>query len=304
MPDIYDVAILGAGPAGVTAAEALAARGHSVDLYERSSRIGGNVTVGSAPKIKYEIKNYLAYLEHVAEELQKAGKINLFTNSAPTAEELKAKGYDVIITATGSRQVKPKIEGIDGDNVVFAVDVLKDPAVLGGAKDVVVVGGGVVGAETAYYLAYEHGKNVKVVEMDKFIMNHTCTANRGHIIHYLEEKGVKLYNCTKLVKVEKDGVTVERNVHKNVPDVYNTWAPILPENVLNPMEKKIKPQFRKETMKCDKVVLALGVQPENELFYQLVNDNAAAEIYNVGDSFKGGKVFEAVRSAYRKAVSI
>lgn len=298
------VAVIGAGPAGVTAAEALAARGHSVDLYERSSRIGGNVTVGSAPKIKYEIKNYLAYLEHVAEELQKAGKINLFMNSAPTAEELKAKGYDVIITATGSRQVKPKIEGIDGDNVVFAVDVLKDPAVLGGAKDVVVVGGGVVGAETAYYLAYEHGKNVKVVEMDKFIMNHTCTANRGHIIHYLEEKGVKLYNCTKLVKVEKDGVTVERNVHKNVPDVYNTWAPILPENVLNPMEKKIKPQFRKETMKCDKVVLALGVQPENELFYQLVNDNAAAEIYNVGDSFKGGKVFEAVRSAYRKAVSI
>lgn len=140
--------------------------------------------------------------------------------------------------------------------------------------------------------------------MDKFIMNHTCTANRGHIIHYLEEKGVKLFNCTKLSKVEKDGVAVERNMHKNVPDPYNTWAPILPENVINPMEKKIKPQFVKEKIKCDKVVLAMGVAPENALFYQLMNDNAAAEIYNLGDSFKGGKVFEAVRSAYRKAVSI
>ena len=60
----------------------------------------------------------------------------------------------------------------------------------------------------------------------------------------------------------------------------------------------------KEKIKCDKVVLALGSAPENELYYSLVNDRAAAEIYNIGDSFKGGKVFEAVRSAYRKAVSI
>ena len=282
----------------------LAARGHSVDLYERQDRVGGNVAVGSAPVIKYEIKNYLKYLENRVETLEKEGKIKVFMNAAPSAEELKAKGYDVIITATGSRQVKPKIEGIDGENVVYAVDVLKNPALLDGAENIVVVGGGVVGAETAYFLAYEHGKKVSVIEMDKFIMNHTCTANRGHIIHYLEEKGVKLFNCTKLSKVEKDGVAVERNMHKNVPDPYNTWAPILPENVINPMEKKIKPQFVKEKIKCDKVVLAMGVAPENALFYQLMNDNAAAEIYNLGDSFKGGKVFEAVRSAYRKAVSI
>lgn len=298
------VAVIGAGPAGVTAAEVLAARGHSVDLYERQDRVGGNVAVGSAPVIKYEIKNYLKYLENRVETLEKEGKIKVFMNAAPSAEELKAKGYDVIITATGSRQVKPKIEGIDGENVVYAVDVLKNPALLDGAENIVVVGGGVGGAETAYFLAYEHGKKVSVIEMDKFIMNHTCTANRGHIIHYLEEKGVKLFNCTKLSKVEKDGVAVERNMHKNVPDPYNTWAPILPENVINPMEKKIKPQFVKEKIKCDKVVLAMGVAPENALFYQLMNDNAAAEIYNLGDSFKGGKVFEAVRSAYRKAVSI
>lgn len=298
------VAVIGAGPAGITAAETLIARGHTVDLFEKSDSIGGNLIPGSKAVIKYEIKNYLEYLTHVVETLKESGRFTLHLQSTPSAADLKKVGYDTIMIATGSKQKRPPVEGIDGTNVVFAVDVLLNPTLVDHAKDIVVIGGGVVGVETAYYLAYEKDKKVTVVEMDKFIMNHTCTANRGHIIHYLEEKGVSLMNCTKLLKVEKDCVKLSKNFHKNVPDPYNTWAPILPENVINPMEKKIASEYRDVTVKCDLVVLATGVSSENELYYELLKTHASAEIFNVGDSFKSARVFEAVRSAYRKARNI
>ncbi|MDD4316694.1 MAG: FAD-dependent oxidoreductase, partial [Clostridia bacterium] len=171
---------------------------------------------------------------------------------------------------------------------------------------VVVIGGGAVGAEVAYLLKYELGKDVKVVEMMKYIMNHVCTANRGHLIHYLERAGVELMNCTKVLRIDKDKVVVSQNKHKNVPDPYNSWSPILPENVENPMDifKKIKDDCVEKELAADAVVLAIGSCSDNDLFYELTKNNAAKEIYNIGDSFKGGLVFDAVRSAYRKARAI
>lgn len=300
------VAVIGAGPAGVTAAETLVARGHKVDLYERNGEIGGSVVPGGKAVIKYEFKNYLDYLKGVIAKLEKTEGFRLFLGKEAKAEELKKEGYDVILVASGTRQNRPPVEGINNGNVVYAIDVLQNPALVEKAETAVVIGGGVVGAETAYYLTYELGKKVKVVEMDKYIMNHVCTANRGHIIHYLDEAGVELLNCTTLKKVSGNKVTVAQNTHKNVPNPYLTWAPILPENVVNPLDAlhKIKDKTVERELDADVVVLAAGVTGANELFYELLKDRAADEIYNVGDSFKPGRVFEAVRSAYRKARSI
>lgn len=300
------VAVIGAGPAGITAAETLIARGHKVDLYEKSDKIGGNIVPGSQAKIKFDFANYLEYLGGVVERLKKNKNFKLHLETPVTVGTLNEKGYDVIITATGTKQCKPPVEGIDSDNVVYAVDVLNDPSIVKDAKDIVVIGGGVVGTETAYFLAYELGKRVKVVEMDKYIMNHAFTANRGHIIHYLEEKGVELLNCTRLKKIDGKLVTVSQNTNKNVPNPYITWTPILPENVVNPLDmfRPIKDEYVDRTLDADTVVLAAGVRSENELYFRCIKERIAPEIYNIGDSFKGAKVFEAVRSAYRKAMSI
>ncbi|MBO7179358.1 MAG: FAD-dependent oxidoreductase [Clostridia bacterium] len=298
------VAVIGAGPAGVVAAETLIKRGHAVDLYEKGE-IGGNLVPGSKAKIKYEVKNYLDYLKNTVEKL-KENKDFEFIKANAKAESLRAKSYDAILVATGTNQVKPKVEGIDSNNVVFAVDVLNNPKLVKDAQNIVVIGGGVVGAETAYFLKYELDKEVKVVEMDKYIMNGACTANRGHIIHYLEEANVELLNCTKLVSIDGHRVNVLQNEHKNVPDPYVTWHPILPENVVNPLDilTKIGEDYKERTLFSDMVVLATGVVPAPMLYYDCVKLHAAKEIYNIGDSFKGARVFEAVRSAYRCAVNL
>lgn len=298
------VAVIGAGPAGIVAAETLIKRGHSVDLYEKGE-IGGNLVPGSKAQIKYEVKNYLDYLKKTVEKLKKNENFE-FIKATAVAENLKAKSYDAILVATGTVQSRPKVEGIESDNVVFATDVLNNPKLVKDAQNIVVIGGGVVGAETAYFLKYELDKDVKIVEMGKYIMNGACTANRGHIIHYLEEAGVELLNCTKLVSIDGHRVNVLQNTHKNVPDPYVTWHPILPENVENPLDilTKIGEDYKERTLFSDMVVLATGVVPSPILYYDCVKIHAAKEIYNIGDSFKGARVFEAVRSAYRCAVNL
>ena len=142
--------------------------------------------------------------------------------------------------------------------------------------------------------------------MDKYICNHACTANRGHLIHYLEAGGVELLNCTTLTSVNNGTVTVKQNIHKNVPDPYLTWSPILPENVENPMDMfhKLGEEYVTRELKADVVVLATGVSSLDDMYYECVKQHAAPEIFNIGDSFKSARVFEAVRSAYRKARTI
>ena len=91
-----------------------------------------------------------------------------------------------------------------------------------------------------YFLAYEKGKAVTVIEMLPALMKGVCTATRGYLIHYLEEKGVKLLNCARLKSIQAKTVTVVRNVSNTVPDPCVTWAPLLPENIKNPLARPIK----------------------------------------------------------------
>ena len=119
--------------------------------------------------------------------------------------------------------------------MVEATELLRNPEKLGGAKKVVVLGGGAVGMETAYWLSYEHGCRITVIDMLGNFMDGACTANRGHIIHYLEDNGAKLVNCATIKSFEPGRVLVSRNISKGAPDVYCTWTPVLPKNIVNPL---------------------------------------------------------------------
>jgi 2-enoate reductase len=298
------VAVIGAGPAGIVAAETLIKRGHAVDLYERRE-IGGSLVPGSKPKIKYELDNYLDYLYNVVEKLKENEDFTFIKGNAQ-AESLKAKSYDAILVATGTKQLKPKIMGLETAKVHFAIEVLKNPSLVKDVRTIIVLGGGVVGAETAYYLKYELNKDVKLIEMDKYIMGNACTANRGHIIHYLEAGDVDILNCTKVASVDGTKVHVIQNTHKCVPSPYVTWSPILPENVENPLDNftKIGENYKERLLVADMIILAAGSVADSSLFYDCQRLHAAKEIYNLGDSFRSARVFEAVRSAYRCARNI
>ncbi len=298
------IAVVGGGPAGITFAVTAAKRGHKVDLYEKSGAIGGRLLPGSVPKIKYEVANYRKYLEKILAEAVAEGSVTLHLNTPVDPDQLKVKGYDSIVFAVGTVNAAPKLQGMESAKTVQAVDLLSDPSRIGGAKNIVVIGGGVVGCETAYWLAYEHGLKVTVVEMLPYLMKGVCTANRGHLIYYLKKAGVRLMNCAKVTRFENGGVTVSRNTSKGVPDPYNTWQPILPENIENPLAPKIGDTVTEETLPADLVVLALGGRPDDRLIYRAQEIHAANELFNIGDSFGAGKVLEATRAAITLAYKI
>ncbi|MBS5874504.1 MAG: FAD-dependent oxidoreductase [Clostridiales bacterium] len=299
------IAVIGAGPAGVMCAVTAAKRGHQVDLIEKSGRIGGRLNPGSVPKIKFDVANYLEYLNGLVERTAAEYPLVLKLNTEATVESLKDGGYDKVVVAMGTKDTVLKLPGYEQANVAQAVTVLDHPELVKEAERIVVVGGGVVGCETAYFLNKELGKKVTVIEMDAKIMNHTCTANRGMLIKYMHDAPeIDLLNCTRLTSFEKGGVKVMRNVSKTVPDPYMTWHPILPENIVNPLEKKIQVEEQEQFLEADLVVLAAGGRSDDQLFYDVQRELTGTLVYNIGDSFHGGKVFEATKAGYALGLAL
>ena len=292
------VAVIGGGPAGVVAVKTLLGRGHNVTLFEKNSEIGGTLIAAGVPKIKFEINNYVKHLQNEIEDLKSNPNFKLKLNTTATVENLKGK-FDVIVVATGSHIVTPKIDGVENKNVVTVTEALLNVDRVKNAKDIVIIGGGDSGCETAYWAKLELNKNVQIVEMTENLMADTCTANRGHILHYLDKSGVITHNLSTVYKITKDAVIISKNVHKSVPNPYNTWQPILPENVENPLAPKISTKLENKLLPADLVILAIGTRPQNELYFELVKENAAPNIYQIGDAIKPGKVFAATKSAYR-----
>lgn len=297
------IAVVGAGPGGVVAAVTAAKRGHSVDLYEKTDTIGGRMIAGAKAKIKFDVENYRLYLEALVEEAKGSG-LQYYPNTNASVSSLKEKGYDSVILAVGTKDCVPPVPGAAEAGAVQAVELLLDPAKIGDAKNIVIVGGGVVGCETAQWLAYEYGRAVTVVEMLPYFMFGACTANRGHLLHALKAKDVTLLNMARVTGFAGGKVNISRNRHKNVPNPYNSWAPILPENIHNPMAPKIGDEYADETLEADLVVFATGGKPDDALYFSALKERCAPEIYNIGDSFAAGKVLEAVRAAYRLGVTI
>lgn len=301
---IKKICVVGAGPAGIIFALTAAKRGHTVELVEKSNELGGKVICGSVPKIKYDFENYLYYLKNQVKEAEDRDNFKVTLNTEVTPAMLKDNNYDAIIFACGTKNVNPKIPGMEKVRVVQATDLLNAPNLMGEAQNIVIVGGGVVGCETAYWLRYEYNRDVKVVEMLPHFMLGACTANRGHLIYYLNKANVQLINCAKVTSFDTNKVNINRNISKRVPNPYNTWQPIIPANIPNPLAKPIGKETIDESLEADLVVLAMGGIADDTMFFQAQKLHVAPELYNIGDSFKAGRVLEASRAAYNLASRI
>jgi 2-enoate reductase len=246
----------------------------------------------------------LQYLKNEVDAAGEEKRLVVHYETEVDNELLKEKQFDAVVFAIGTKDTDIPIPGKELVRTVQATELLVNPGLLNDAEKVLVVGGGVVGCETAYWLKYEHDKDVTVIEMLPEVMLGVCTANRGHLLHYMEKGGVKLYNCTRLTSFIKGNALVERNISKNVPDPYDTWTPLLPENVENPLAKKVGSDTRQEVIEADLIVLAMGGKANEEPFFRALKANVAPEIYNIGDSFEGKKVHEATKAGFRLARSI
>jgi 2,4-dienoyl-CoA reductase-like NADH-dependent reductase (Old Yellow Enzyme family)/thioredoxin reductase len=264
-----NVMVIGGGPGGMMAAQTLCDMGHKVTLYEKTGRLGGLLNDATAAPFKEYLRLYLQW--DIAQTEKSGAK--LMYNTEVTPELIERVKPDAIIVATGSRYIRPEIEGIGLGKVATVSDVENHLVPVG--NRVVVCGGGVVGLECAIMLGME-GKQVTVIDMipTEDFGKALPVFNRIEVIHQLRKYGVTLCGDRRIVRFIEAGVVTADSAGED--DVYP----------------------------ADTYVLALGVTPDDTLARKLLSMYAEG-VYVVGDCVSAGRTLaDANQDAFHAAVGI
>lgn len=250
------VVVVGGGPGGMRAATIAALRGHRVTLYEKNKQLGGNIRAASSPEFKMPMRPIIDWLTN---EAVKAG-VTIKTGKEATAGTIKEGKPDVVVLATGAVPIIPDIAGVRGKNVTTAIDVLLGKTRV--SKEVVVVGGGYVGCETALHLA-RINKQVTIVEMLPDIALDAAAIERAGLVSLLTEAGVECSTGMKVDEIRKGSVIAgDRN--------------------------GVRHEFR-----AGSVVLAVGMKPRDDGLYAGLKGKIA-ELYQIGDAVQPRRVLDAI----------
>ncbi|QIS09941.1 NADPH-dependent 2,4-dienoyl-CoA reductase [Nocardia arthritidis] len=152
------IAVVGAGPAGLSAAVSLAERGHRVDLFEADDKIGGQFDIARRIPGKEEFDESIRYFTR---KIEITG-VTLHLGKRVSADELIAGRYDEVILATGVRPRIPDIPGIDHPMVLSYAELVRDGRPVG--KRVAVIGAGGIGYDVSEFLTVDGHPALKLDE--------------------------------------------------------------------------------------------------------------------------------------------
>jgi 2,4-dienoyl-CoA reductase-like NADH-dependent reductase (Old Yellow Enzyme family)/thioredoxin reductase len=253
------VLIVGGGPGGMNAARIASKRGHIVDLYEKNSKLGGQLLFAIKPYFKKELNQLLEYL---LTQIKKE-KVNCHLNHEITLDEIIRLDPDVVIIATGSKPSMPPIQGIK-NQIVMTVPEILNVAVTFNGENIIVMGGGSTGCEIALDLS-QRGCCVTIVEQLPKIGTQIEAITKKLIIKGLNENRVNILTEHTIKEITSDGVYVVDN-NKN-----------------------------ESFIECDKVIISTGNRPDNKLYNDLKNKGIKA--FLIGDCIKVRGVKEAIYEA-------
>ncbi len=255
-------AVIGGGPAGMESALVLAKRGFRTILFEAEDKLGGTVNLAAIPPNKGMLSEFV---ETMAAQLEEAG-VEVRLNTPGTAEAVKASGAEAVFLAAGGKPILPNIPGIE--TAVTAEDALADPSLVKG-ENIVVIGGGVTGLETAETFA--PGRKVTVVEMLNKVGGNLYPSIVMHLAQEIMKNGGAIAKGKQLTAVEAGTVTVK--------------------DMASGEEAKIP---------ADTVILAMGVRSDRTELDAL-REAFPGKVILVGDANKPGQIFDALHSGYDRA---
>ena len=262
------IAVIGSGPAGLTAADILAQRGFDVTVIEKHSQPGGQLLLAAAPPKKGKTA---WFIEDAVASCKEHG-VRFMMNTEATVELIREMAPYAVVAATGSRPIKPKFGGnYNEDEVLVSDDILCGRVKLEN-REVALIGSGMTGLETAQMLC-ENGCKVTVIEMADEIAPGTWMQHKDDVLPSLNKAGTDFLVGEKLAEIG-DGYIITENMKT---------------------KKKLKTN-------CDTVVLSLGSRPDTELIKELSKSGMKPIV--IGDCLKAGRIADATKAAYEAAVGI
>jgi len=259
------VFIAGGGPAGMEAAWVAAKRGHEVHLFEKSRKLGGEFNTAAIPPHKGEIAGFIVWQQKRMADHHVCVHLATELTEAIVSEEKP----DVVIIATGSRPLTLSWAAPPKVKIVSAQDVLTGKAEAQGR--IAVIGGGMIGAETANHLAH-HGKQVMIVEMLPRIAGDTNPSVREFLLKDLAAKNVRIYTGARVKELRSEGLVIEKDGQEENIGFFDT------------------------------IVLATGVEPVNELAKSLAGK--VPELICIGDAAKIRRALDAIAEGYLAGLKI
>jgi 2,4-dienoyl-CoA reductase-like NADH-dependent reductase (Old Yellow Enzyme family)/thioredoxin reductase len=257
------VAVIGGGPAGMQAALVASERGHEVVLLEKDDALGGTLRFSEKVEFKRDLRRFKDWLAY---QVTKSG-IELRLGARATPELIGELGADIVVAAVGAEPIVPRIPGMDGRNVVMALRSYGMEEEIG--EEVVVIGGGQVGCETALHLA-KLGRKVAVIEMQGAMAPDASPTHRTELLYELEDCGrVSLVASARCERIDRSGVAYR--------DAGGA----------------------ERSVRADTVVVAVGMRSregEAESFR-----GAAPRFVTVGDCVRPATVEQAIRGAFAAA---
>jgi len=256
------VVVIGGGPAGMEAATIAARRGHQVTLFEKGQRLGGQLLLASVPPYKGELVELTNCL---STQLEKAG-VSVRLGREATMADIESVAPDVVVLASGGVSFVPEIPGIDRDNVVIAEEVLAGRTQVG--ERVIVIGGELVGCETAEFLA-DAGKKVTITRRGPVMAAALAPNVRGPLVGRLVDKSVTMLTGVRYEEITAEGLVITSK------------------------------EGQKYTIPADTIVLAAGSRPNTELLRLL--ESRVPEVHQIGDCLEPRSLLEALADGFHTA---
>lgn len=287
------ILVIGGGVGGMEAARVAAERGHEVILYEKDDHLGGSFYLAAIPPSRNEFMRAIDWLKS---QIDKLG-VRVVMNTECTLDMIDEINPDEVIVATGGKDIIPRIPGIDLPHVVMAKDVLLDKVHL--KDDIVIIGGGATGVETALYIA-ELGCISSEIAM--FMIQHKALSAEESLHYY--RKGLK--NVTVIDILPKLGKNIGRSTrwtmlkdlrYKDITELTNAEVLEITKN-----EVVVKRADKLNRIKADNVIIATGVKKDRTLHKAIKKKDYAVRL--VGDAKNPRKAIDAISEGFKAGLRV